>query len=63
MLATFEETLDPAKFRMKYWGVANYLQSGSELCDIYMNRNLLEFVGFCMNCIKINFWKRQLILH
>ncbi|TKS89608.1 Retinol-binding protein 4-A [Collichthys lucidus] len=30
MLATFEETLDPAKFRMKYWGVANYLQSGND---------------------------------
>jgi len=30
MMATFEETLDPAKFRMKYWGVASYLQSGND---------------------------------
>ncbi|KAM9838038.1 retinol-binding protein 4 [Aulostomus maculatus] len=30
MLATFEETMDPAKFRMKYWGVASYLQTGND---------------------------------
>ncbi|XP_051274118.1 retinol-binding protein 4 [Dicentrarchus labrax] len=30
MLATFEETPDPAKFRMKYWGVASYLQTGND---------------------------------
>lgn len=35
MLASFEETLEPAKFRMKYWGVASYLQTGSKLWNIY----------------------------
>ncbi|XP_018554264.1 retinol-binding protein 4 [Lates calcarifer] len=30
MLATFEETPDPAKFRMKYWGAASYLQTGND---------------------------------
>ncbi|KAG8008707.1 Retinol-binding protein 4-A, partial [Nibea albiflora] len=30
MFATFEDTLDPAKFRMKYWGAATYLQSGND---------------------------------
>lgn len=35
MFATFEDTPDPAKFRMKYWGVASYLQTGSELWNIY----------------------------
>lgn len=31
MFATFEETADPAKFKMKYWGAASYLQTGSKL--------------------------------
>ncbi|XP_074519625.1 retinol-binding protein 4 [Halichoeres trimaculatus] len=30
MLATFEPTSDPAKFKMKYWGAATYLQSGND---------------------------------
>lgn len=30
MFATFEETPDPAKFKMKYWGAASYLQTGSK---------------------------------
>lgn len=30
MMATFETTPDPAKFRMRYWGAASYLQTGSE---------------------------------
>ncbi|XP_037610967.1 retinol-binding protein 4 [Sebastes umbrosus] len=30
MLATFEETADPAKFRMRYWGAAAYLQTGND---------------------------------
>jgi len=30
MMATFEETADPAKFRMKYWGAASYLQTGND---------------------------------
>ncbi|KAK5905976.1 hypothetical protein CgunFtcFv8_001880 [Champsocephalus gunnari] len=30
MLATFEVTPDPAKFRMKYWGAASYLQTGND---------------------------------
>lgn len=30
MFATFEETADPAKFKMKYWGAAAYLQTGSK---------------------------------
>ncbi|XP_019738917.1 retinol-binding protein 4 [Hippocampus comes] len=30
MIATFEETGEPAKFRMKYWGAAAYLQTGND---------------------------------
>ncbi|XP_028331836.1 retinol-binding protein 4 [Gouania willdenowi] len=30
MIATFEDTTDPAKFRMRYWGVASYLQTGDD---------------------------------
>lgn len=30
MFATFEETADPAKFKMKYWGAASYLQTGND---------------------------------
>ncbi|XP_077595828.1 retinol-binding protein 4 [Stigmatopora nigra] len=30
MLATFEETPEPSKFRMKYWGAASYLQTGND---------------------------------
>ncbi|KAK9530374.1 hypothetical protein VZT92_011879 [Zoarces viviparus] len=30
MFATFEDTPDPAKFRMKYWGAASYLQTGND---------------------------------
>ncbi|ETE66869.1 Retinol-binding protein 4, partial [Ophiophagus hannah] len=29
MIGTFTETEDPAKFKMKYWGVASYLQKGN----------------------------------
>jgi len=28
MFATFEDTPDPAKFKMRYWGAASYLQTG-----------------------------------
>ncbi|GAA6073153.1 retinol-binding protein 4 [Tachysurus ichikawai] len=28
MFASFDETPDPAKFKLKYWGAAAYLQSG-----------------------------------
>lgn len=28
MFGTFEETEDPAKFKLKYWGAAAYLQTG-----------------------------------
>uniref|UniRef100_A0A8C6SWZ0 Plasma retinol-binding protein II n=1 Tax=Neogobius melanostomus TaxID=47308 RepID=A0A8C6SWZ0_9GOBI len=28
MIATFEETDNPAKFKMRYWGAASYLQTG-----------------------------------
>ncbi|KTF80448.1 hypothetical protein cypCar_00033778, partial [Cyprinus carpio] len=28
MFGTFEDTEDPAKFKMKYWGAAAYLQTG-----------------------------------
>jgi len=31
MFATFEDTTDPAKFKMRYWGAAAYLQTGSKL--------------------------------
>uniref|UniRef100_A0A8C3AKK1 Plasma retinol-binding protein II n=1 Tax=Cyclopterus lumpus TaxID=8103 RepID=A0A8C3AKK1_CYCLU len=30
MFATFEDTADPAKFRMRYWGAASYLQTGND---------------------------------
>lgn len=30
MFATFEDTPEPAKFRMKYWGAASYLQTGND---------------------------------
>ncbi|XP_070608509.1 retinol-binding protein 4 [Erythrolamprus reginae] len=30
MIGTFTETEDPAKFRMKYWGVASFLQKGND---------------------------------
>ncbi|CAG12620.1 unnamed protein product [Tetraodon nigroviridis] len=30
MFGTFEDTPDPAKFKMRYWGVASYLQTGYE---------------------------------
>ncbi|XP_062270327.1 retinol-binding protein 4 [Platichthys flesus] len=30
MFATFEDTPDPAKFRMRYWGIAAALQSGND---------------------------------
>ncbi|KAJ8264361.1 hypothetical protein GJAV_G00148260 [Gymnothorax javanicus] len=28
MMATFEDTSDPARFKMRYWGVTSYLQTG-----------------------------------
>lgn len=30
MVGTFTDTEDPAKFKMKYWGVASFLQKGSK---------------------------------
>lgn len=30
MYGTFEDTTDPAKFKMRYWGIASYLQTGCE---------------------------------
>ena len=30
MFATFEDTPDPAKFKMKYWGAATHLQTGGK---------------------------------
>lgn len=33
MFGTFEDTPDPAKFKMRYWGVASYLQTGCECLD------------------------------
>jgi len=30
MFANFEETSDPAKFGMRYWGAASYLQTGND---------------------------------
>uniref|UniRef100_A0AAZ3RV77 Plasma retinol-binding protein II n=1 Tax=Oncorhynchus tshawytscha TaxID=74940 RepID=A0AAZ3RV77_ONCTS len=30
MFGTFEDTPDPAKFKMRYWGAAAYLQSGND---------------------------------
>ncbi|XP_060884228.1 retinol-binding protein 4 [Labrus mixtus] len=30
MYATFQDTADPAKFKMKYWGATSYLQTGND---------------------------------
>ncbi|KAM6963874.1 retinol-binding protein 4 [Tautogolabrus adspersus] len=30
MYATFQDTVDPAKFKMKYWGATSYLQTGND---------------------------------
>lgn len=41
MFGTFEVTSDPAKFKMRYWGVASYLQTGCEfICS--SNRTPVE---------------------
>lgn len=34
MIGSFTDTEDPAKFKMKYWGVASFLQKGSEYSAI-----------------------------
>lgn len=34
MIGSFTDTDDPAKFKMKYWGVASFLQKGSEYLAI-----------------------------
>lgn len=34
MIGSFTDTEDPAKFKMKYWGVASFLQKGSEYLAI-----------------------------
>lgn len=34
MIGSFTDTEDPAKFKMKYWGVASFLQKGSEYLTI-----------------------------
>ncbi|XP_061562136.1 retinol-binding protein 4 [Phycodurus eques] len=59
MLATFEETPEPAKFRMKYRGVAAYLQSGNDdhwVIDtdydnyaIHYSCRLLDADGTCLD--------------
>ncbi|KAM9774043.1 retinol-binding protein 4 [Syngnathus typhle] len=59
MLATFEETAQPAKFRMKYWGVAAYLQTGNDdhwVIDtdydnyaIHYSCRLLDADGTCLD--------------
>ncbi|XP_061612230.1 retinol-binding protein 4 [Phyllopteryx taeniolatus] len=59
MLATFEETPEPAKFRMKYWGVAASLQSGNDdhwVIDtdydnyaIHYSCRLLDADGTCLD--------------
>lgn len=33
MFGTFEVTPDAAKFKMRYWGVASYLQTGCECVE------------------------------
>jgi len=40
MIGSFTDTEDPAKFKMKYWGVASFLQKGSEYLAI-QNAELL----------------------
>lgn len=41
MIGSFTDTEDPAKFKMKYWGVASFLQKGSE----YLTIEDAEFPG------------------
>ncbi|KAF6735372.1 Retinol-binding protein 4-A [Oryzias melastigma] len=59
MFATFEDTPDPAKFRMKYWGAASYLQTGNDehwVIDtdydnyaIHYSCRLLDSDGTCLD--------------
>ncbi len=41
MFGTFEDTEDPARFKMKYWGAAAYLQTGCKCTFIIYNCILL----------------------
>lgn len=41
MVGSFTDTDDPAKFKMKYWGVASFLQKGSE----YLTTEDAELLG------------------
>ncbi|MBV94987.1 Retinol-binding protein 4, partial [Eschrichtius robustus] len=57
MLGTFTDTEDPAKFKMKYWGVASFLQKGNDdhwIIDtdydtyaVQYSCRLLNFDGTC----------------
>ncbi|ELK36652.1 Retinol-binding protein 4 [Myotis davidii] len=57
MVGTFTDTEDPAKFKMKYWGVASFLQRGNDdhwIIDtdydtyaVQYSCRLLNFDGTC----------------
>ncbi|XP_026171302.1 retinol-binding protein 4 [Mastacembelus armatus] len=65
MLATFEDTPEPAKFKMKYWGAAAYLQSGNDehwVIDtdydnyaIHYSCRLVDTDGTCLDSYSIIF--------
>lgn len=42
MYATFQDTDNPAKFRMQYWGVASYLQTGGESAWFSVNQGVSQ---------------------
>ncbi|KAM9197491.1 retinol-binding protein 4 isoform 2-T2 [Dugong dugon] len=57
MVGTFTDTEDPAKFKMKYWGIASFLQKGNDdhwIIDtdydtyaVQYSCRLLNFDGTC----------------
>lgn len=52
MFGTFEDTSDPAKFKMRYWGAAAYLQTG---CEFIRSSN-----GAPVDLIQATQWRTEL---
>ncbi|XP_028990943.1 LOW QUALITY PROTEIN: retinol-binding protein 4 [Betta splendens] len=65
MFGTFEDTEDPSKFKMKYWGIASYLQSGNDdhwVIDtdydnyaVHYSCRLLDSDGTCIDSYSLIF--------
>ncbi|KAJ3607403.1 hypothetical protein NHX12_024454 [Muraenolepis orangiensis] len=59
MFATFEDTPDPAKFKMKYWGAASNLQTGDdahwvidtdyENYAVHYSCRVIDYDGTCLD--------------